>query len=122
MVEPSTVCGAALREETQSKRKLKSLRPLASDRPSPRSPSRLPRLVQGCVQGLDLASRRLGNSGSLRVVCLCLRGVSPFEWEDGQDVFYQSRRVMVSDGTDGQVPGLKSPTWEQERTNKKGQG
>lgn len=43
---------------------------------------------------------------------------SSFEWEDGRDTIYQSHYIMVSDGTDGQVPGVKSPAWERERTTK----
>lgn len=117
MVEPSTQIGAAPREEeTQSKRRLKSLHPVASNRHSP------PRLdyhtwCKG-VHGAHLVSRHLGNSRSLYIVCLCLHVFSSFGWEDGRDTIYQSHYIMVSDGTDGQVPGVKSPAWERERTTK----
>ena len=86
------VSGAALKEETQSKRRLKRLHPVASNRPNP--PCLNYRTWCKGVRGGELVSRRLGNSRSLYIVCLCLHVFSPFEWEDGRDTHFANHTTL----------------------------
>jgi len=110
------VSGAALGEETQSKRRPRTLRAIASNRLSPPRPN-YHAWCQGVCGGTLFPDVLVTADLYLQLVCVFMCFLH-LNGKMAEIHFTNHTCITVSDGTDGQVSGLKSPAREQDRTRK----